>query len=130
MEQKWYLLWLVYRPSPLCTKNFKGIIMFLHGQKGQNVEVIFWVKKVKRSRSLYENHKNLLYLKHFLPIMHVSPGGMVLNTLKRHLSSYLWNWSFMPRRDMGEPYLWNCLRYRAIIMHDKFFNGMYQHIQK
>ena len=54
--------------------------MFLHGQKGQNVEVIFWVKKVKRSRSLYENHKNLLYLKHFLPIMHVSPGGMVLNT--------------------------------------------------
>ena len=63
--------------------------MFLHGQKGQNVEVIFWVKKVKRSRSLYENHKNLLYLKHFLPIMHVSPGGMVLNTFKRHISSYL-----------------------------------------
>ena len=63
--------------------------MFLHGQKGKKNEVTFWVKKVKRSKSLYENHEDLLYLKHFLPIMHVSPGGMVLNTFKRHLSSYL-----------------------------------------
>ena len=61
MDQKGYLVWKVYRPSPLCTKNFKEVVMFLHGQKGQNgqnVEVIFWVKKVKRSWSLYENHEN------------------------------------------------------------------------
>ena len=38
--------------------------MFLRGQKGQKVKAIFWVKKVKRSRSLFENHENLLYLKH------------------------------------------------------------------
>ena len=32
--------------------------------------------------------------------------------------------------NLGKPYLWNHLRYRAIILHEKFFNGMYQHIQK
>ena len=85
MDQKLYLVWQVYRPSPLCTKNFKEVVMFLHGQKGQNVEVIFWVKKVKRSRSLYENHENLLYLKHFLPIMNASLQKMVLNTFKRDI---------------------------------------------
>ena len=31
---------------------------------------------------------------------------------------------------LGWPYLRNRLRYRAIILHVKFFNDMYQHIQK
>ena len=89
MEQTRYLLELVYRRSPSCTKKIKDVIMFPQGQKGQIVEVIFWVKKVKRSRSFSENHENLLYFKHFIPIMYVSLQEMVLNTFKRHILSYL-----------------------------------------
>ena len=48
----------MYRPFPLSTKNIKGVIMFPHGQKGQKVKVIFWVKRVKISRSLSENYDN------------------------------------------------------------------------
>ena len=62
--------------------------MFLHSQKGQIVEVIFGVKKVKRSRSFSKNHENLLYFKHFIPIMYVSLQEMVLNAFKRHILSY------------------------------------------
>ena len=62
--------------------------MFLHGQKGQTVEVIFGVKKVKRSRSFSKNHENLLYFNHFIPIMYVSLQEMVLNAFKRHILSY------------------------------------------
>ena len=103
--------------------------MFLQGQKGQNVEVIFWVKKVKRSRSCSENHENLLYLKHLLPIMYVSLKEMVLNTFKRHIIISI-NLASKKAPKLSEPYLRNRLRYRAIILHVKFFIGMYQHIQK
>ena len=60
--------------------------MFLQGQKGQIVEVIFWVKKVKKSRSFPENHDIFIYLKHFLSIVRVSLQEMFLNTFKRHIS--------------------------------------------
>ena len=116
----------MYRPSPLSTKNIKGVIMFPQGQKGQKVKVMFWVKNVKISRPMSENHDNWLYLKHFLPTIYVSLREIHLKDIYHHI--YENRTEKAPK--LGGPYLRNRLRYRAIILHVKFFNGMYQHIQK
>ena len=53
---------------------------------------------------------------------------MVLNASKRHIIISIDLVSKKSRKLSG-PYLQNYSRYRAIILHVKFFNDMYQHIQ-
>ena len=89
-------------------------------QKGKKIKVIFW-------KSIFF----LLYLKHILPIIYDSLQEMVLNIFKRHISSYIsMNLPSKKVPKLSEPYLRNHLMYRAMILHVKFFNVMYKHIQK
>ena len=70
----------------------------------------------------------MIELKKLVSFMYVSLQEMVLNTFIRHIISI--NLASKKAPKLGEPYLWNRLRYIPINLHVKFFNGMYQHIQK